>query len=49
MKAWWSKQRDCQIGPWADLLDPGSLGKAEAHALCDAIWPEEEEGDEEDE
>ena len=41
VKAWWSKQRDCEIGPWTDLLDPGSLGKAETHALCDAIWPEE--------
>ena len=27
----------------------GSLGKAETHALRDAIWPEEEESEEEDE
>jgi hypothetical protein len=49
VSAWWETHQACDIGPWVDLLEAGSLGEDEVHALGDAIWPLEEEDAYEDE
>lgn len=48
VKTWWAKTLDYDQEPWVDLWDAGSLGEADAYALRDAVWPEEEECEEED-
>jgi hypothetical protein len=47
VRAWWAMRRDYEQEPWVDLLNAGSIGKAEAYALCKTVWPEEEESEEE--
>ncbi len=49
VSAWWAMRRDYGQESWVELLDAGSFGEADAHALREAIWPEEEESEEEDE
>jgi hypothetical protein len=47
VSAWWTVRRDCgSQEAWVELLDTGSLRKSDAHALRDAIWPEEESDEE---
>jgi len=43
VRAWWKlRKRHFARESWVNVLDAGSFGNADAHALRDAIWPKEE-------
>jgi hypothetical protein len=48
VKEWWAKTVDYDQAPWVELWDAASLGEVDAYALREAVWPEEDESEDED-
>ena len=42
IEAWWKWKRGYEQGRWIEIWDSGSLGEADALALREAIWPDEQ-------
>ena len=47
--AWWRWKRDYEQGRWIEIWDGGSLGEADALALRETVWPDEQCGEEDPE